>query len=165
MTQPTTPETTGSVRPGKKIGQATEFTLVLPMTPGGAERTRERLRLRDQTSQEDQISREQIGTLHTSRIVFIDNDTRMIFASTFDGDWDSYMDDFATQVPDQVDAVFGDAEGYPGIRSPEIKDYVLKYQVEADDLYIAYPDTTVRQIQKGKRVLKAWEAMLDSAVE
>jgi hypothetical protein len=159
MTQPTTPESTGSVRPGKKIGQATEFTLIFPLNPGGAERTREFI------SHRDRAGVAMIGTLHTSRMVFFDNDTRMFFASTFDGDWDSYLDDFGSKMPDQVDALFGEAVGYPGIRSPDIKDYILKHQVEAADFYIAYPGATVGQIQKGQRVLKAWEELLDTAVE
>jgi hypothetical protein len=162
--QGATSESAAPVRPGKTIGQAREFTLILPLKPGGAERTRERLRRRDQSSG-DQASRELVGTLHNSRMVFFDNDTRMIFASIFDGDWDSYLEDFASQVPDQVDAVFGEADGYPGIRSPDIKDFILKYQVEADDFYIAYPEATVGQIRKGQRVLKAWEEMLDTAAE
>jgi hypothetical protein len=29
-----------------------------------------------------------------------DNDTRLLFASTFDGDWDVYINDFAARIPD-----------------------------------------------------------------
>jgi hypothetical protein len=159
MDQQTTSETTGPVQPGKTIGQAREFTLILPLKPGGADRLRERL------SHRDRAGIELVGTLHTSRIVIFDNDTRMLFASTFDGDWDSYLDDFATKVPDQVDAVFGEGVDYPGIRSPDIKDYVRKYQVTATDLYIAYPGATVNQLKKGQRVLQAWEELLDTAAE
>jgi hypothetical protein len=66
----------------------------------------------------------------------------MFFASTFDGDWDTYLEDFASEIPDQVDVIFGEAVGYPGIRSPDVKDYILKHQVEAADFYIAYPGVT-----------------------
>jgi hypothetical protein len=157
--QGATPESAAPERPGKTIGQAREFTLILPLKPGGAERTRQRL------SHRDRAGLELVGTLHTSRMIIFDNDTRMFFASTFDGDWDSYLDDFASQVPDQVDAVFGEAEGYPGIRSPDVKDYILKHQVEAADFYIAYPGATVTQLKKGQRVLNAWEELLDTAAE
>ncbi len=157
--QGATPESTAPVRPGKTIGQAREFTVIFPLNPGGAERMREIL------SHRDRAGVEMVGTLHTSRMVFFDNDTRMFFASTFDGDWDTYLEDFASEIPDQVDVIFGEAVGYPGIRSPDIKDYILKHQVEASDFYIAYPGATVKQIKKGQRVLKAWEEMLDTAVE
>jgi hypothetical protein len=89
----------------------------------------------------------------------------MLFATTFDGDWDTYMDDFATKMSDQIDAVFAECVDYPGIRSPEIKDYVLKYQVTADDWFSAYPNTSVKEIKKGQRVLQAWEELLDTAAE
>jgi hypothetical protein len=157
--QGATPESAAPERPGKRFGQVTEFTVIVPLKPGGAERTRERLKNIDQSR------RNLVGTIHDARITIIDNDSRLLFASTFDGDWDSYMDDFASMMPDQLDALFADAEGYPGMRSPDIKDWFVKYQLEADDFYCDYPNTTVKQIHKGQRVLKAWEELLDTAAE
>ena len=159
--QGATPESTGPTRPGKTDGQAREFTLILPLKPGGAEMVRERL----EVSGRDPASRDLVGTLHDMRVIIFDNDSRMLFATTFDGDWDTYINDFSTQIPDQLDALFGECVDYPGIRSPEIVDYILKYQVTADDWYSAYPNTTVKQIRKGQRVLKAWEELLDTAAE
>jgi hypothetical protein len=166
MSQPTeqgaTPGGTAPARPGKTLGQVTEFTIILPLKPGGADRVRQRL---NQVSQTREDVGELVGTLHDMRTVIIDNDTRMLFATTFDGDWDSYINDFASKIPDRLDAIFGECVDYPGIRSPEIKDYIVKYQVTADDWYSAYPDTTVKQIKKGQRVLQAWEELLDTAAE
>jgi hypothetical protein len=34
-----------------------------------------------------------------------DNDTRMLFATAYDGDWDAYIDDFATKIPDFLDII------------------------------------------------------------
>ena len=31
--------------------------------------------------------------------MFLDNDTRMLFATAYDGDWDAFIDDFATKIP------------------------------------------------------------------
>jgi hypothetical protein len=98
-------------------------------------------------------------------VVLFDNDTRMLFATVFDGTWDNYIDDFATKMPDQLDALFAGMEGYPGIHDPNIKDYIRKYQVEAAEFYSAYPDATVKQLKKGQRVLRAWEELLDTAAE
>jgi hypothetical protein len=106
-----------------------------------------------------------VGTLHDLRVVLIDNDTRMLFATVFDGTWDSYINDFASKMPDQLDALFGAIEGYPGIHDPNVKNFIRKYQIEAEDFYSAYPDTTVHQIKKGQRVLQAWEALLDASEE
>ena len=54
-----------------------------------------------------------------------------INASTFDGDWESYITDFATILPVEIDLLFHECVGYPGIHSPEIKDWILKQQVTA----------------------------------
>jgi hypothetical protein len=166
LSQPTeqgaTPEGTAPVRPGKTLGQVTEFTMIVPLKPGGADRLRETLnKLRQSRGSEVHV----VDTLHDMRSVIIDNDTRMLFATTFDGDWDSYISDFASMMPDQLDALFAECVDYPGIRSPEITDYILKYQVTADDWYSAYPNATVKQIKKGQRVLKAWEELLDASEE
>jgi len=104
-----------------------------------------------------------MGNLHDMRVVFFDNDTRMLFATVFDGTWDNYIDDFASKMPDQLDALFAEAVGYPGIHDPNVKDYIRKVQIEADEFYSAYPNTTVKEIRKGQRVLKAWEELLDTA--
>jgi hypothetical protein len=106
-----------------------------------------------------------MGNLHDMRVVFFDNDTRMLFATVFDGTWDSYIDDFASKMPDQLDALFAEAEGYPGIHDPSVKDYITKVQIKAEEFYSAYPNTTVTDIRKGQRVLKAWEELLDASEE
>jgi hypothetical protein len=160
MAQPT--EQGATPEPGATDGQAHELTAIAPLKPGGAERTRERLKGR---SEQARTRRDAMGNLHDLRVVFIDNDTRILFATTFDGTWDSYIDDFASKMPDQLDAVFADVEGYPGIHDPSVKDYIIKHQIKADEFYSAYPNTTVRQIKKGQRVLQAWEELLDASEE
>jgi hypothetical protein len=71
---------------------------------------------------------DKVGSVHDMRFVFFDNDTKLLFASTYDGDWETYINDFATLIPDALDLVFSQAEGWPGIRSPQAKDYIAKYQ-------------------------------------
>jgi hypothetical protein len=160
MAQQTTPESTGPVRPGKRLGQKNEFTVIVPLKPGGAERLREQVFTHIDTS-----AALRLGTLHEARVVIFENDTRLLLATTFDGSWDNYIEDFGGDFSSNLDAVFQDAEGYPGVHSPDVKDWFVKYQVEAGVFYSAYPGATVKQIKKGQRVLKAWEELLDTAVE
>ena len=54
-------------------------------------------------------------------------------------------------------------EGYPGLKSPDVKDYLVKYQVPIGFFWTAYPDSTVKRIQRGERVLAGVEQMLDAA--
>jgi hypothetical protein len=165
MSQPTeqgaSPEPTAQKRPGKRDGQANEATFIFPLKPGGAEMVREAVKYRD----EHRGARTAIDTIHDVRTVLIDNDTRMLFCTTFDGDWDAYIDDFASKTPDQLDALFGAAEGYPGVHDPNVKDWAAKYQVTALEFNSAYPNATVTRIYKALRVLKAWEELLDASEE
>jgi hypothetical protein len=99
-------------RPGTKAGQSNEFTLICAMKPGGAERMRKLLA--DGFTGERQKNTDRIATVHDLRFVIFDNDTHVIFASTFDGDWESYINDFATILPDEIDLLFHECAGYPG---------------------------------------------------
>jgi len=95
------------------------------------------------------------------RFVFLDNDTRMLFATAYDGDWDAYIDDFATTIPDYLDIIDSAWEGWPGIRSPEAKDYLAKYQVTAEGWFVANSDLTVAETRRLKRIGEAVEEFLD----
>jgi hypothetical protein len=106
---------------------------------------------------------DRIGTLHDLRFVIFDNDTRLFFATTFDDDWDAYINDFATLIPDLIDIVFEEVEDYPGIKSPNIKDYIVKSQVTATYFYSAYPDASVRDIRKAMKVKSGLDVLLDAA--
>src|SRR5215471_20592248 len=78
-----------SVRPGLKIGRSNEFTMISALKPGGAERIRKLMP--DGFTGQRQKNTDRLGTVHDLRFVIFDNDTRVIFASTFDGDWDAYI--------------------------------------------------------------------------
>ena len=84
-----------------------------------------------------------VGTVHDMRFVFLDNDTKLLFATAYDDAWDPYIDDFAAKIPNQMDLFFCNCVGWPGIHSPSVKDWIAKYQVAADGWYVANPDLTV----------------------
>src|SRR5262245_33442530 len=68
-------------RPGRTLGQAQEFTLISRLKPGGAKRMRELFR--EGFDAERKAHTDRIGTVHDLRFVIFDNDSRVIFASTF----------------------------------------------------------------------------------
>src|ERR1700689_340463 len=119
----------GIARPGAKAGQSSEFTLISRLKPGAADRVR--ALLAGGFTGERQKNTDRIATVHDLRFVIFDNDTRIIFASTFDGDWESYINDFGTILPDEIDLLFHECAGYPGIHSPDIKDWIVARQVSA----------------------------------
>jgi hypothetical protein len=145
-------------RVGARLGKISELTIIVPLIPGGAKRLRGFLRLlRGNLSQ----GANKVGTLHTMRFVFFDNDTRLLFATSFDGDWDTYIDDFVAKIPDYLDIIDSAWDGWPGIRSPGAKDYLVKHQITAEGWYVAYPDLTVAEILRLQRVGKAVDEFLD----
>jgi len=98
------------------------LALVAFLAPGGAERLRA-LSSSETGDAQGPAKLRSLRTLHDLRWVIFDNDTRAIFATTYDGDWDSYIDDFATGIPDMMDMWFSAFAGYPGITSSEVKDF------------------------------------------
>jgi len=145
-------------RVGSRLGKVSELTIIVPLAPGGAQRLRAFLRvLRGNLSQ----GADKVGTLHTMRFVFFDNDTRLLFATAYDGDWDTYIDDFVTKIPDYLDIIDSAWDGWPGIRSPGAKDYLAAHQITADGWYVAYPDMTVAEINRLKRIGQAVDELLD----
>src|SRR5262247_1609361 len=144
-------------RTGIRQGKVSELTLIAPFALGGAARLRALLQLRDGSFDDTDL----VGTVHDMRFVFLDNDTKLLFATAYDGEWDPYIDDFATKITDQMDVIFSACEGWPGIRSPKVKDWIVKYQITAEGWYVAHPDLTVRDISHVKRIGKAAEEFLD----
>jgi hypothetical protein len=93
----------------------------------------------------------------------LDGGTRLMFASSFDGPWDVYIDDFATtDIGLNFDETWGHVEGYPGVRSPNIKEWFKERTVVAGNVVAAYPEPTVQQVLKALALQKAFQQVLDS---
>jgi len=140
-------------RIGAKSGEVSELTAIMPLKPGGAERLRKFFKLIDGNL----VGAGQVGTLHNMRFVFLDNDTQLLFATAYDGEWDPYIDDFATKIPEMMDYLFSNVEGWPGITSPDVKDFIVKYQLPAAAWFVSHPNVTVSEANRLKR--------LDAAVQ
>src|SRR5258706_16252266 len=75
-------------RTGSRQGTVSELTLILPFAPGGAQRLRALLQAQNGNFDDA----DKVGTLHDMRFVFLDNDTKLVFATAYDGGWDAYID-------------------------------------------------------------------------
>ena len=143
-------------RAGSRQGTVSELTVIAPFAPGGAKRLRALLQLL-----KGSFDAGKVGSVHDMRFVFLDDDTKFLFASAYDGGWDAYLDDFATKIPDSLDIIFSAFEGWPGIRSPQVKDWIAKHQITAEGWYVAHPDLTVAETGRAKRIVKAVDEFLD----
>jgi hypothetical protein len=148
-------ETAGRI--GIRQGRVSELLFIVPFAPGGAKRLRAVLRL----LKGNFSAGTKVGTLHDMRFVFVDNDTKLIFATAYDDQWDDYIDDFVTKIPDEMDVVFSACEGWPGIRNPKAKDWISGHQIQAEGWFVGHPDLTVAETGRLKRVGKAVEEFLD----
>src|SRR5262245_40065283 len=144
-------------RIGARQGKVSELTIVLPFVPGGAKRLRGLLQLMEGNFR----AADAVGTVHDMRFVFVDNDTKLLFATAYDGDFDPYIEDFATKIPHSMDLWLCNCEGYPGIHSPSVKDWIASHQIAADAWYVNSPNLTAAETRKLERVGKAVDELLD----
>jgi hypothetical protein len=155
---------TGTSRPGVRVGPTSEFSLFFRVRPGHGDALREALRaLQSHPGYRPGEYHMAIATIHEARFVLFDDDTRLLFATSFDGSWDAYMDDFATSGPtlQLFDAIFQHAEGYDGLPdTAAVKGLVLGAQATAAAYARNYPGT-VKEIRKALRVNKAFQQVLD----
>ena len=144
--------------PGLAIGNFRELTILVDLVPGGADHIRELV---------NEIPEEpfyKVGTIHTARFVLLDNDTRLLIATEFDGSWDAYMEDFAN--PDKLGPMFDRtyiyAEGFPGTSDVEaFKQWHIEHQITAGWFWAAYPEHTVKDIER----LGKMKDVVDQALE
>jgi hypothetical protein len=144
-------------RIGARQGKVSELTGIIPFAKGGAKRLRGLL----QALEGNFRGGDAVGTLHDMRFVFLDKDLKLLFATAYDGDWDAYIDDFVTKIPDAMDLLFCNVEGWPGIRSPSAKDFIAKHQIAAEAWYVASPNLTVAETRRLVQVGKAVDEFLE----
>ena len=151
-------------RKGKTDGTVSEFTVIVDVIPGHEEA----IRVAASDTPEKEVPRDaaiaNIGTIHDARFVLLDNDTRIQFASNFDGEWDTYIDDFATtHIKYMFNEVFQHTVGYPGVGDVEVlKDWFMEHTEEAASYMRAYPRETVKDVLKALAVRDAYEEVLDA---
>src|ERR1043165_1794539 len=152
LAQATGRESAGRI--GARQGKVSELTAIVPLAPGGGKRIRGLLNLLEGNFKGADL----VGTLHDMRFVLLDNDTKLLFCPTYDGERDAYIADFVTKIPNSMDILFCNCKGWPGIRSPVIKDWLVKNQITADARYVASPNLTVPE---ARRLGKAGRAVAE----
>jgi len=64
-----------------------------------------------------------------------------------------------------MDLVFANVEGWPGIDSPDVKDYIANHQIDAAGWFVANPQATVVDVRRYQRTDKALQTFLDRMAE
>ena len=148
----------------KRVGVATEVTLVTPIKGGRVEGEYRTYRKRLEDVLDDVQRRELQGLptpdilirqIHFARWVIIDRPGRpaeLLFTSNFDGEMKSYFRSFALQLTSDIDAVWENCEGYPGAKDfDRLWQYVKQHQINTATFYCAYPNLTMPRILSFRR--------------
>ena len=156
-----------SPRKGAQDGPVSELSVFLKVKPGREQAIREAFNMPPAESAALGQAIADVGTLHSARYVLFDNGTRLLVATTFDGDWDVYIEDFAASyVLDAWDKFLIHCEGYPDegkavLSVHEIKEFLTANQVTASNFAMTYPGVTTHEIQEALRVQTAFQQVLD----
>ena len=151
-------------RPGFQVGPTSEFTLFFHVKPGEGPSLRTALRgLQDTPGYRPGDYGMAVATIHEARFALFDDDTRLLFATSFDGPWDAYMEDFFTSGPTLAlfDVIFRHVEGYDGLPDlAALKAFILDAE-ETAGAYARNYGGTVKEIRKAQRVNAAFQRVLD----
>ena len=156
LAAPSAQQTAGRI--GLRQGKVSELCVFLPFVEGGAKRLRGFLQLLEGNFR----AADAVGTVHDMRFVFVDNDTKLLFATAYDGDFDPYIDDFAAKIPNAMDLWLCNCEGYPGMRNPAAAaDWIASHQIAAEAWYVNSPNLTGAETRRLEKVGKALDELLD----
>jgi hypothetical protein len=108
-----------------------------------------------------------VHTIHFARWVYLDNRTRILFASNYDGSLEAYMDDFINKVGFGLNVVFGNGIGYPhtdwlllkGAKNEQLFKYFLRrHELPTEVWYNAHAGRTAFDLQRNSRIREGLEA-------
>jgi hypothetical protein len=175
---------------GMRDRQVSELTAFFTVKPGRAEALRGALqRFGAALDRADQKQRLKIG-LRDLRLVMFDNDQRLLWATTFETEWDPYIDDAvlvmgfrafvdwmqytvegSTIIKSMRDSVSagglttassGEIDQFLSGNTSDLKRILQSVQAPATGYWNMLADRTVPQIRKAERVEQAFEQVLDN---
>ncbi len=126
------------------VGQVTALTVITPIIP---EKLCDLKMILAGIQADPSTSIAKISTIHFARWVIIDDETRLLFTSNFDGLFEDYIQDFVRETPEGLDRIWENCVGYPGsIPIDSFFDYINKHKFDNNAFYAAYPHLTVPDI-------------------
>ena len=165
--------------PGAKSGKRDELTMFYRVKPGHEKEIRKAIEeffaSPARTAMDDPRIFNYVAQtgVHDIRLALFDNDTRLVWLTSFDTEWDPYIDDtFAVRnnaveygkiLQHTVEAPEGIADpNSPLQKSPgPIKEIFLANRVVATGFAPTFPNATTWGTKKGERLLEAFQKVLD----
>jgi hypothetical protein len=115
-----------------------------------------------------------VRTIHFARWVFLDGKSRMLFASSYDGVHEAYMDDFINKVAWGLNLIFSNGIGWPrtdwlitrGARREHLfKYFQRRHQIPSQVWYKAYPGLTLVDLERNHRIRQGLQLAHPSETE
>jgi hypothetical protein len=115
-----------------------------------------------------------VQTIHFARWVCLDDKSRVLFTSNYDGSHQAYMDDFINKVGWGLNLVFSNGLGWPrtnwlvwgGSRIEQrFKHYQRRHQLPTQVWYKAYPGLALVDLERNRRIRKGLERARMSATD
>ena len=129
------------------------LTLIMPLSASGGPALRSLLEglvglPHDQNPV--RVALAKIGSVHFARFTFLDDDTKLAVITSYDGSFETYINEFVNHIGkvfDKILAHVADAPPLPvATHRREFLRYVAEHDVASIDFYSAYPDLTVLDI-------------------
>jgi hypothetical protein len=107
-----------------------------------------------------------VHTIHFARWVYLDNRTRLYFASNYDGSLESYMDDFINKVGFGLNIVFSNGVGYPhtdwlllnGAKNEQwFKYHLRRHQLPTEVWYNGHAGLTASDLERNSAIRQGLE--------
>lgn len=96
------------------------------------------------------VALDKIGTVHFARFTFLDGDTKLGVITSYDGSFDTYINEFVNEIGEVFDTILSHVVDAPALPVAEHREeflcYVADHDVPSIDFYSAYPDLTVLDI-------------------
>jgi hypothetical protein len=107
-----------------------------------------------------------MDTIHGFVWAVVDDGKRFVFASFYDGSWQRYVLDFVDKVQWGLDAIFGNADGYPSAGMKDVlafSSFMGAHAFPPRALYSAYPDERVANLMRDRAITEGLAGRLDRA--
>jgi hypothetical protein len=143
-----------TTNPGADGPVQNPLTLVMPLATPEDRRTVEsklaQLQSLSRAANPVMAALDELGTVHFARFVFTD-DTHLAVITTYDGDFDAYVNEFIDHIGDVFNDLLQHMDGPPPLpvqqHRREFLDYVRRHDLRClPPFYSAYPDRTVLDI-------------------
>ena len=163
---------------GKRMGRRGEVTMFFTVKPGHEAQIRKEIEDFHSNPVRSNVDDPRVFNaiaqtgVHDIRHVLFDNDTRLLWLTSFDTEWDPYIDDtFAISGNTPYGKILQHTNEAPeGLADPNsplnknsraIKDAFNANRVMATGFFPTFPNATTWGIKKGERLLEAFNKVLD----